>query len=176
MKTRLLSLSGADMKPYLMEVQGVRMETKGEVLCLQHDQWPAGKRICILSSQPTPGRPLGERLLPLLREGQTYELAVDLSSQPQQSVLVQLAFFDRFGNCLDQVMLRQAQRSFICPVKTASYQLSLHTAGCRQLDIRRLELFTPSSSYQFSGTSLAYHEENLPEELGLVRQLLQLKS
>ncbi|CAM3209624.1 accessory Sec system protein Asp3 [Streptococcus pluranimalium] len=74
-----------------------------------------------------------EPSLPLLKQGQTYDLAAKLNCQPKDAYILQITFYDRFNRSLNSVTLKNDNHSFVYPEGAYAYDISLVNAGCSSL-------------------------------------------
>ncbi|KXT77131.1 Accessory secretory protein Asp3 [Streptococcus sp. DD10] len=78
--------------------------------------------------------------LPLLRVGQAYHLKISLSTSPVKSVLVEVAFKNRFDEVIDRIATINDSLEFTYPEEAYTYSISLMSAGVTEMDFHSLLL------------------------------------
>lgn len=71
-------------------------------------------------------------LLPFLEEGEIYDVTLQLTCTPAESVFVQFTFFDRSDARVGMQLFSQ-DGSFVCPAGTYYYEISLVQGGAGEL-------------------------------------------
>lgn len=74
-----------------------------------------------------------EPSLPMIDGESRYRINMNVDSIPKNTVIIQLVFFDRYGNVAGTYTLREGEGEFKCPLKTYSYEMHLINAGAREV-------------------------------------------
>jgi len=74
-----------------------------------------------------------EPSLPMIDGESAYHIKTDIEVPKGEAYLVQLLFYDRFGNEAGSVFVRDREMDFKCPLKTYSYSIHLVNAGMTEL-------------------------------------------
>ena len=82
----------------------------------------------------------GTPVLPLLHDGRTYRLVPRLASIPADTVIVEVAFFDRFNELVRTEVLYPPEYEFEYPPDSHHYTIRLVNGGCDALDFTSLTL------------------------------------
>ena len=72
--------------------------------------------------------------LPLLKRKQDYQLRMNLECHPTNGVYTKIAFFDRYGDVIEEKIEKAKVFDFTYPDDTYTYQVSLLSAGFESLD------------------------------------------
>ena len=72
--------------------------------------------------------------LPLLKRKQDYQLCMNYECHPINGVYTKLAFFDRYGDVIEEKIEKMKVYDFTYPDDTYTYQVSLLSAGFESLD------------------------------------------
>lgn len=78
--------------------------------------------------------------LPLLRVGEQYRIVTYAHSEPANTFITRLTFFDQQGGTIKQLNLEGTENEFTFPFGTVNYQLELISAGCIKIDFQRIEI------------------------------------
>lgn len=81
-----------------------------------------------------------EPQLPVLEEGETYEIRSYALYKPEGSVKLRISFFDRQGEAAGTVIIHEMVDEFICPNGAYHYELELINAGTEELLFHHLEI------------------------------------
>lgn len=85
----------------------------------------------------------GERQTPslrLLKQGASYKLKIKLSSFPEDTVLVELVFKNRFGEIIENIATKEQELFFVFPKGAYDYSIRLLSAGLEEFDFYYLEI------------------------------------
>ena len=74
-----------------------------------------------------------EPTLPLIDGETEYQITINLDTEANESCLVRLVFYDRYGIEAGTLTLRDRETRFRCPLKTYSYNLQLINGGVTKL-------------------------------------------
>ena len=72
--------------------------------------------------------------LPLLKRKQNYQLCMNFECHPTNGVYTKIAFFDRYGDVIEEKIEKMKVFDFTYPDDTYTYQVSLLSAGFESLD------------------------------------------
>ena len=72
--------------------------------------------------------------LPLLKRKQDYQLCMNYECHPTNGVYTKIAFFDRYGDVIEEKIEKMKVFDFTYPDDTYTYQVSLLSAGFESLD------------------------------------------
>ena len=72
--------------------------------------------------------------LPLLKRKQDYQLCMNFECYPTNGVYTKIAFFDRYGDVIEEKIEKAKVFDFTYPDDTYAYQVSLLSAGFESLD------------------------------------------
>ena len=72
--------------------------------------------------------------LPLLKRKQDYQLRMNFECHPTNGVYTKIAFFDRYGDVIEEKIEKMKVFDFTYPDDTYTYQVSLLSAGFESLD------------------------------------------
>lgn len=72
--------------------------------------------------------------LPLLKRKQDYQLCMNYECHPINGVYTKIAFFDRYGDVIEEKIEKMKVFDFTYPDDTYTYQVSLLSAGFESLD------------------------------------------
>ncbi|MFS9135254.1 accessory Sec system protein Asp3 [Streptococcus mitis] len=72
--------------------------------------------------------------LPLLKRNHDYQLCMDFECHPTNGVYTKIAFFDRYGDVIEEKIEKMKVFDFTYPDDTYTYQVSLLSAGFESLD------------------------------------------
>jgi len=72
--------------------------------------------------------------LPLLKRKQDYQLCMNFECHPTNGVYTKIAFFDRYGDVIEEKIEKMKVFDFTYPDDTYTYQVSLLSAGFESLD------------------------------------------
>ena len=72
--------------------------------------------------------------LPLLKRKQDYQLCMNFECHPTNGVYTKIAFFDRYGDVIEEKIEKMKIFDFTYPDDTYTYQVSLLSAGFESLD------------------------------------------
>ena len=72
--------------------------------------------------------------LPLLKRKQDYQLCMNYECHPTNGVYTKIAFFDRYGDVIEEKIEKMKVFDFTYPDDTYTYQVSLLSAGFEFLD------------------------------------------
>ena len=72
--------------------------------------------------------------LPLLKRKQDYQLCMNFECYPTNGVYTKIAFFDRYGDVIEEKIEKAKVFDFTYPDDTYTYQVSLLSAGFESLD------------------------------------------
>ena len=72
--------------------------------------------------------------LPLLKRKHDYEISMNIECQPTNGVYTKIAFFDRYGDVIEEKVEKTKTFCFTYPDDTYTYQVSLLSAGFESLD------------------------------------------
>lgn len=78
--------------------------------------------------------------LPILKSGSRYRIYAHISSQPVDSYIIRLSFFNLQGTEIKRVELRSKQKNFIFPTDAVSYQIEIISAGMTAMEFERLDI------------------------------------
>ena len=81
-----------------------------------------------------------EPQLPMLEEGERYEIRSYASYTPNRTVILRIRFFDRQGEEVESVIIDDILDEFICPNGASSYELELINAGAEELVFHHIEI------------------------------------
>ena len=70
-----------------------------------------------------------EPALPIIDGETEYVIRINIDVPENESVIVKLAFFDRYGVDAGHLIIRDKEARFRCPLKTYSYKLQLINSG-----------------------------------------------
>lgn len=115
-------------------IEGMHFEnrTKDEVV-LENPFLPSGLVIQKWSSMMTYQMERKQPDLPLLKRGRAYQIKANLRTEPANSVLFRLNFYDRFQNQIDSQILRPSNPFFQYPTNAYCYEIELLSAGFQAL-------------------------------------------
>lgn len=88
--------------------------------------------------------------LPILQVNHQYRLVVGLKTDPAQTVLIRLDFFNLQGDRIKRLEFYNPNHQFVYPVGAYSYKISLINAGVTELDFSRLQIAdaqTPAAAF-----------------------------
>ena len=72
--------------------------------------------------------------LPLLKRKHDYEISMNMECRPTNGVYTKIAFFDRYGDVIEEKVEKVKTFPFTYPDDTYTYQVSLLSAGFESLD------------------------------------------
>ncbi|MGN1284822.1 MAG: accessory Sec system protein Asp3 [Candidatus Limosilactobacillus intestinavium] len=78
--------------------------------------------------------------LPILKSGSRYRIYAHISSQPVDSYIIRLTFYNLQGTEIKRVELRSRQKNFIFPTDAVSYQIEIISAGMTAMEFDRLDI------------------------------------
>lgn len=78
--------------------------------------------------------------LPILKSGFHYRIYAHIISQPADSYLVRLSFFNLQGTEIKRIEFRSQQKDFVFPTDAVSYQIDIINAGLQALEFDRLDI------------------------------------
>lgn len=81
-----------------------------------------------------------EPQLPMLEEGEEYEIRSYVRYKPEGSVKLRLKFFDRQGEKAGNVIIDKKTDEFVCPAGASAYELELINAGAKELVFHHIEI------------------------------------
>lgn len=116
--------------------------------------------------------------LPVLVPNRDYIVKSQVNSEPSNRLLLQIDFMNRQGEKIGFEVFRECQGRFTCPEDTFSYQLIFLSAGCRQVVFKNLSIYQVIDSDSVlpnSPSSGAYTDSQLPNELELVRNYIEIR-
>ena len=70
-----------------------------------------------------------EPALPIIDGETEYVIRINIDVPENESIIVKLAFFDRYGVDAGHLIIRDKETRFRCPLKTYSYRLQLINSG-----------------------------------------------
>ncbi|MTB57706.1 accessory Sec system protein Asp3 [Streptococcus uberis] len=113
--------------------------------------------------------------LPVLKPGDRYRLELHLETFPEKCYYLQLEFFNRQGERLEEIILRDNELVFKCPDETFSYSLKLVSAGCQKLIFCSIDLYHLQDVYSGEEKPIVrrYPKGFLPDEISLVQPLIE---
>ena len=80
-----------------------------------------------------------EPTLPIIDGEATYKLSIDIDIPIEEGVLVKLVFYNKYDAEVGNIIVRETERVFRCPLATYSYEIILLSAGA---DSFRFHSFT----------------------------------
>lgn len=112
--------------------------------------------------------------LPLLIEGETYEIHPDFETVPRHRAHIMIKFFNRQAEQVDFVVLRDDKHTFECPETTFFYTVTLVSAGCEIVHFKKLSLshVTEKQIEMPQVETKRYAMGHEPEELNLIKNCL----
>lgn len=87
-----------------------------------------------------------EPQLPILEEGERYEIRLYASFQPDESVQLRIRFFNRQGEEEGKVIIDDMMDEFVCPHGASDYELELINSGTEELVFHHIEIQKKSQS------------------------------
>ncbi len=72
-----------------------------------------------------------EPSLPMIDGESRYHIEVNFGQEENPGILFRIAFFDRYENEVESLILRDREMDFQCPLKTYSYTIELINAGAK---------------------------------------------
>lgn len=78
--------------------------------------------------------------LPILRVGEAYRLVAQITSIPQNTYLIRLAFRDLQGLLIKQIDIRTNTKTFVFPSGAVTYSLEIINSGFNDLNFDRIEI------------------------------------
>ena len=81
-----------------------------------------------------------EPQLPVLEEGEEYEIRSYVRYKPEGSVKLRFKFYDRQGEDAGKVIIDGITDEFVCPDGASSYELELINAGAKELVFHHIEI------------------------------------
>lgn len=81
-----------------------------------------------------------EPQLPVLEEGETYEIRSYVRYKPEGSAKLRFKFYDRQGEEAGKVIIDGITDEFVCPDGASSYELELINAGVKELVFHHIEI------------------------------------
>lgn len=79
-----------------------------------------------------------EPSLPIIDGEGSYSLTLDVETDVTDGVLLKLLFFDRYDIQIGQMIIRDKETEFRCPLATYSYCMQLVLAGARHVIFRNV--------------------------------------
>lgn len=70
-----------------------------------------------------------EPSLPMIDGESEYHISVNIDADASEQCLVKLLFFDRYENEAGDIIVKDKEMKFKCPLKTYSYQMQLINGG-----------------------------------------------
>lgn len=114
--------------------------------------------------------------LPLLTPGNHYQLTYQVQVLSEGASYLQVRFKNQQDEVIEVLTVRDKEAHFTCPADTCQYDISLMSAGCHRLLFQGLKLYACDSHEDWyeSEKAKSYREQDLPEELELIRFLIPL--
>ena len=81
-----------------------------------------------------------EPQLPILEEGERYEIRSYSRCEPAGGVKLRINFFDRQGEAAGSVIIDYAVEDFVCPHGASAYELELINTGASELVFHHIEI------------------------------------
>ncbi|MBP3783419.1 MAG: accessory Sec system protein Asp3 [Butyrivibrio sp.] len=81
-----------------------------------------------------------EPQLPVLEEGELYEVRIYAGCKPEGGVKLRLRFFDRQGEAAGTAIIHDMVDEFSCPMVASSYELELINAGAGEIFFHHIEI------------------------------------
>lgn len=78
--------------------------------------------------------------LPILQANHQYQLLVGVKTEPSQTVMTRLEFFNVQGDRIKKIEFLGTSRKFVYPVGSFSYRISLINTGAVSLEFSRLQI------------------------------------
>ena len=78
--------------------------------------------------------------LPMLKRGYRYDIHLDITAMPAQSVYVIVTFYLKNGKAFDHCMIKETDSYFIYPNEAYSYDICLMNAACHHLIFKKITL------------------------------------
>ncbi|SUN51790.1 glycosylation associated protein, mature Fap1 export and glycosylation,gap3 [Streptococcus dysgalactiae subsp. dysgalactiae] len=114
--------------------------------------------------------------LPLIIPGHHYQLSYHVQVLSEGTCYLQVRFKNQQDEVIEVLTVRERECHFTCPADTYHYDISLMTAGCHRLLFQGIKLYAcdTSESWQKVEEASSYREQDLPEDLDLIRFLIPL--
>lgn len=123
----------------------------------KNDRFPSGTKIHTWRSKGNYQEDRSSVQLPLLEKNKKYVVKLDAISYPEQSVYVQIIFFNRFHDIVDRVIAKNEEQKFLYPEAAYYYEISLLNVGMTHLKF-----------YSISISEIDFHSKITYEEGGLL--------
>lgn len=81
-----------------------------------------------------------EPSLPIIDGEVAYHLSLDIDSDIDNGIIVRLTFYDRYDIKIGEILIRDKETDFRCPLATYSYRMELIAGGARKIVYRSVAI------------------------------------
>lgn len=81
-----------------------------------------------------------EPSLPIIDGEVSYHLSLDIDSDIDNGIIVRLSFYDRYDIKIGEMLIRDKETDFKCPLATYSYRMELIAGGARRIIYRNVAI------------------------------------